>query len=347
MQMTRSFTASALSLSSTAGAGKVPDMVPTDITDAAMAAAHAIVTANPVAAPELGYKPTHLVMWAIENIHLTADVPYWTSIVIMTIGLRFLMLPLAIKTVQNAARMTVLRPHMQRLQDGFSKDPHADDMRVKLKFQNDMKALFVQHKVNPFRSLLMPLAQLPVFISFFLGLQAMPDMFPGLATGGTLWFTDLGSKDPYLIFPVLNAVSFLFMIEMGADGIQTSQQETFRWAMRGLALGMGPLTMSIPQVVFIYWTTNNAFSIVQTVVLKQEAIRTALEIPKPPTEEQPALKMKNPFTMLADAVKKETSRNVDAKAEIVDAKMQPPPPPSGAPPPVTFAAPPTRRKKNN
>ena len=307
--------------------------------DATAALADAIVTAG----PELSFfKPTHAIMAAIEHIHIVADVPYWEAIAAMTIILRFLMLPLAIKTMQNASRMAVLRPHMQKMQEAFTKDPHYEDMRVKVKYQNDIKALFVTHKVNPFRSMLMPLVQLPVFVTFFLALQAMGGVYPGLATGGDLWFVDLTAADPYYIFPVANALSFLVMLELGADGIETSQQETFKWSMRGLAVAMGPLTMSMPQAVFIYWTTNNAISIVQTLILKQEHVRTYFDIPKPPArEDTPTLKMKNPFAAIGEMVQRETSRNVDARAEIVDAKEKPPPPPPGGPPPQTFAKPPS------
>jgi YidC/Oxa1 family membrane protein insertase len=123
-----------------------------------------------------------------------------------------------------------------------------DDMRVKMRYQKEMQSLFVKYKVNPFRSLMMPFVQLPIFISFFFGLKEMGTYFPALATGGAYWFTDLSAADPYMIFPVANAVSFLLMVEMGSDGLQTSQQQTFKWGMRGLAVTMAPLTMSIPQV---------------------------------------------------------------------------------------------------
>ena len=349
----RHFTASTLVRTATGDNNAVSppsiDTIPTipdaaaSTADATVAIADAIVTAS----PELSlFKPTHAVMAAIEHIHIVADIPYWEAIAVMTIILRFLMLPLAIKTMQNASRMAVLRPHMQKMQEAFTKDPHYEDMRVKLKYQNDMKALFVTHKVNPFRSMLMPLVQLPVFVTFFLALQAMGGVYPGMATGGDLWFVDLTAADPYYIFPIANAVSFLFMLELGADGIETSQQETFKWAMRGLAVAMGPLTMSMPQAVFIYWTTNNAISIVQTLILKQENVRIYFDIPKPPAPaDTPALKMKNPFAAIGEMVQRETSRNVDARAEIVDAKEKPPPPPPGGPPPQTFAKPPSSRSK--
>ena len=73
------------------------------------------------------------------------------------------------------------------------------------------------------------------------------------------------------------------MIEMSAaDGAQSPQQQSMLWIFRGLALAIGPLTMSIPQSVFVYWTTNNAVSIVQSIVLRQDAVRKFLDIPKPP-----------------------------------------------------------------
>ena len=232
----RSYTVSAFARAAASGGGDkvaaaaADALAPGAAADAASGAADAVANALAAAdaaaeivvaaTPELVmYRPTHLVMSAIENIHVMGGIPYWEAIVVMTLMLRLIMLPLAVQTMQNAMRMAVLRPHMQRLQDVYLKDPHFEDMRVKLKYQSDMKALFVQHKVNPFRSLLMPLFQLPVFISFFLGLQGMGEFFPALATGGALWFTDLSAADPYFIFPVLNAVSFLVMIEMGADRV--------------------------------------------------------------------------------------------------------------------------------
>ena len=51
----------------------------------------------------------------------------------------------------------------------------------------------------------------------------------------------------------------------------------------------------------MYWTTNNALSITQTLVLKQELVRKYLDIPKPPLPDTtPAIKMRNPITVIAE-----------------------------------------------
>lgn len=144
--------------------------------------------------------------------------------------------------------MAALRPDMQRLQDAMNADPFINDERVRQRYLEEMKALFVHHKVNPLRAFAMPFVQLPIFISFFFGLQEMNTYFPLYEHGGTLWFQNLIAADPYYILPVLNSLSFLLMIEMGADGIQTSHQANFRWIMRGIAVTIVPLTMHMSAV---------------------------------------------------------------------------------------------------
>jgi YidC/Oxa1 family membrane protein insertase len=253
------------------------------------------------------------VMSMIENIHVYANVPYWEAIVLATIALRICILPIGIKTVQGSSRMALMRPAMQRIQDAMNNDPNFNDMNTKMRYQKEMQALFLKYKVNPLRAVLWPLFQFPIFISFFLALQSMGTFYPGFADGGAFWFQNLSAADPYYIFPAFNAISFLAMIELGGDGVQMQQQQTFKNVMRGIAVLMVPLTATMPQVsisfsqssltkpyfsqgLFVYWTANNMISIAQTLTLKNESVRKFFDIPKlPKPEETPDLKVRNPF----------------------------------------------------
>lgn len=294
--------------------------------------------------PELGYSAGHMVMRIIENVHVFGGLPYWEAIVACTIGLRICLIPLTIKTAQNAARMAVMRPEMQKMQDAMKADTNFHDVRVKHKYQEEMKAMFVRYKVNPFQSMLIPFFQIPIFLSCFFGLRDMGNFFPGFTTGGDFWFTNLSVPDPYFILPIANALSFLVMIELGMEGLETNQKTQFVWAMRGLGVLMVPLTYTMPQGLFVYWSANNFLSITQAIVMKQEAVRTFLDIPKPPsTGDAPALKMKNPIKTIYEAAMKNREDAKRAEAEIIDGVVPPPPPPSG-PPPTTFSQPPKLRK---
>lgn len=301
----------------------------------------------------LGWNPTDLICGFIENLHLSWQIPYWEAIVLTTIGLRVCLLPLSIKTAQGSARMAKVRPLLQKVSDAMKRDPQAQKMDRRQAYAAQSKALMAQHKVNPLMSLAMPLVQLPVFMSFFFALQAMGGHFPGMESGGMLWFEDLTAPDSNLILPVMNAASFLVMVELGADGMGSgAQTQTFKWVMRGLALGMTPLTMNLPTGLFVYWTANNAISVSQATVMKLPAVKRALDIPDKPAEEtQPDLKVAraNPFKIAIEGVKQEFSSQEAVRAEIVDGTTPGSGTPTGplanaptGPPPTTFAMPPRK-----
>jgi YidC/Oxa1 family membrane protein insertase len=199
------------------------------VPDLPIAAVDAITTIYDTSAIVGSFYPSHIIMQLVDGIHTLGGLPYWGSIVLLTIGIRVVLSPLAVKSVQNAARMGAVRPIMQKVTEANEKNPNNGDPRVQLAFQKEVKQLWITHKVNPLSAMAMPLAQIPIFLFLFSGLRDMGNHYGGMHTGGAYWFTDLTMADPYFVFPVLNAISFLAMIEMGADGIKTDQQDTFKW----------------------------------------------------------------------------------------------------------------------
>jgi YidC/Oxa1 family membrane protein insertase len=187
------------------------------------------VTQVDEAAAVIGFSPSQVIMQIIDQVHLLVGIPYWEAIILTTLGLRVVMLPMAISSVQNAAKMGALRPAIQAIKDRQAKHPSGDDPSIRSRFEAETKQLFLSHKVNPLKSIAMPLIQLPIFLSLYFALRDMGIYFPEYSTGGEFWFSDLTAADQYYIFPVVNALSFLVMIELGADGIQTENQGMFKW----------------------------------------------------------------------------------------------------------------------
>jgi YidC/Oxa1 family membrane protein insertase len=226
---------------------------PSTISDIVSTISASAVSADAASIPALGTNPTHYVMMMIENAHHLTGLPYWETIIGITIVLRIMLLPIAIKSVLNGARMGALRPDMQKVQEAFKNDPHAGETSVKIKYQKEMQALFVKHKVNPFQAILMPMVQLPIFLSFYFALTKMGDYFPALKTGGAFWFYDLTAPDAFYILPIVNGISFLVMVEIGADGMQSQenkqQMDFMKQVMRGMGILIVPLTATVPEVI--------------------------------------------------------------------------------------------------
>ena len=66
-----------------------------------------------------------------------------------------------------------------------------------------------------FQSILAPLVQIPLFVSFFLALRKMAYLpVDSFKTGGYLWFQDLTAFDPYFVLPVICSFSMLASIEV-------------------------------------------------------------------------------------------------------------------------------------
>jgi YidC/Oxa1 family membrane protein insertase len=233
-------------------------------------------------AADLGFNPVDIVIMTLNQIQTSLGIPYWEAIVIFTVALRLCLLPVAIKGVVNANRMAFLRPDMERLQEAMKASQALGDMKVQQRYQMEMKGLFEKHKVNPLRALVLPFLQMPIFVSVFMALRQVQDYFPAYCSGGALWFIDLSMSDPYYILPVINAATFLLMIETGADGMDQQMKGTFKNVMRMLGVAMVPLTASMPQGLFMYWCTNNVLSLLQARAMKSAALKKAFDLKDPP-----------------------------------------------------------------
>jgi YidC/Oxa1 family membrane protein insertase len=246
--------------------------------------APAAAAATEALAPLSSTNPGHVVMQLVEKIHIVADVPYWQAIILLTVALRWAVLPIAIKGMRDGAKMQILQPEMKAIQAEMQADPFAT---VKQKeYEERMKGLFAKHQVTPFSMLLGPLAQMPIFLSMFFGIRQMGDYYDGFAAGGDYWFTNLALADSSMILPVVNSVMFLSLIELGGEqgqtANQTDQQKLMKNVFRAMGVAMVPLTMHMPSGLFVYWCTSSVISILQNVTLKNEALRRALDIPKVP-----------------------------------------------------------------
>src|SRR5262249_55413356 len=81
------------------------------------------------------------------------------SIVVLTIIIRALLLPLALRQFRSMQSLARHQPEMKKLQDKYKND--------KDRLNQEMMKFYRENKINPLASCFPLLAQIPVFISLF------------------------------------------------------------------------------------------------------------------------------------------------------------------------------------
>lgn len=225
--------------------------------------------------------PNGLVQSGLEALHVGLDVPWWTTIVIGTVIVRLALFPLVILAQRNAALMHNHMPIVQKLQDKFSKARQSGNPLEAARTGAQLMDYMKTHKVNPMKNMLVPFAQLPIFISVFVGIRQMANLpVDSMKVGGIAWFTDLTIPDPYYALPFITMATFFATLELGVDGVRASSMtNTMRFIMRAMPFVVFPLILNFPSGMLCYWLTSNLFSLMQVLFLKINSIRLFFKIP--------------------------------------------------------------------
>ncbi|SHJ84220.1 membrane protein insertase YidC [Pseudozobellia thermophila] len=147
---------------------------------------------------------------------LSSFLPYGIAIVVMTILVRLAMSPATYKSYLSQAKMKVLRPEINELNEKYKDNP--------MKKQQETMKLYGKAGVSPMSGCVPALLQMPIFYALFM---FFPTSF-ALRQKSFLWADDLSSYDtiaelPFNIpfygdhislFPILASVAIFFYMTM-------------------------------------------------------------------------------------------------------------------------------------
>jgi YidC/Oxa1 family membrane protein insertase len=191
--------------------------------------------------------------------------------------------PLVIMAQRNAAKMNNNMPQMQVLQMKMSEARQSGNAIESARYAQEMVQFMREKELNPLKNILVPLAQMPLFISFFVGLRGMANCpVDSMRTGGMMWFTDLTVPDQFYLLPMITSATMYLTIELGTDSARLSSQnlQTMKYVLRALPLFILPFTVNFPGAILCYWTCSNFISLAQVGFLKIPRVRQFFKIDK-------------------------------------------------------------------
>ncbi len=203
-------------------------------------------------------------------------------IILMTIVVRIIMSPVVYKSYLSSAKMKVLRPEMQEINEKLKGKENA------MKRQQETMALQRKAGVNPLSGCIPALIQMPVFFALFRFFPANID----IRQNGFLWADDLSAYDEVLqlpfkipfygdhvsLFPILASVAIFFYMQMTQSqqmNMQQPQQEGMpdMQKMMKMMMWFSPIMMmfffnSYASSLSLYYFVSNLLTIIIMLIIK-------------------------------------------------------------------------------
>ena len=203
-------------------------------------------------------------------------VDWGLSIIILVLIIRLILTPLLLKSTKSTARMQVLQPKLQELQDRYKDDPE--------RLNEEMQKFYLENKFNPLGGCLPLLIQMPILFALFTLLNNLPQYFEGTSFSffnilPNLTATPSGSMAegfavalPYLIslalFAILTLIPQLYMSRN-----QTGQQaSTMRMTSVVMAIMMLFIGWGLPAGVLLYYDVSTLWQVIQQLFVTQRII---------------------------------------------------------------------------
>ncbi len=185
--------------------------------------------------------------WLLSKVH-TVVRNWGAAIIFVTILIKLAFYKLTQASGRSMAKMRTIQPRMKALQERYKDD--------KQQLSQAMMELYKREKVNPAAGCLPILIQMPFFLAFYWVLLESVEM---RQAPFALWITDLSSRDPYFILPLIMGGAMFLQTRLNpapADPVQAKVMQIMPIVFTGFFA-------FFPSGLVLYWVTNTILSIAQ------------------------------------------------------------------------------------
>ena len=184
------------------------------------------------------------------------------AIIAVTILIKLVFYKLTESSGRSMAKMRNLQPRLKTIQERYKDDRQAQSQA--------MMDLYKREKVNPAAGCLPILIQMPFFLAFYWVLLESVEM---RQAPFMLWITDLSSRDPYFILPLIMG---------GAMFLQQKLNPQVGDPVQVRVMQIMPVIFTVffaffPSGLVLYWVTNTILSIAQQWKINKVVEREAKE----------------------------------------------------------------------
>jgi YidC/Oxa1 family membrane protein insertase len=204
---------------------------------------------------------TEVLTWLHGSVGLT-----WAwSIVALTVIVRILLVPVAVRQIHSMQSLQIHAPEMKKIQQQYKAD--------RQKQSEELMKFYKENKINPYASCLPIVFQIPIFISLFFVLKGFEkEIFPQFPESSLDWLGLVNITEPTKAGwgPVLIAVYVASQLTSTYLMSTSMQSKAQRWMIMVLPIVFLPFIIGFPSGLMIYWLTTNLWTTGQGIVTRRQ-----------------------------------------------------------------------------
>jgi YidC/Oxa1 family membrane protein insertase len=226
-------------------------------------------TATPIDSSSTGFFDSYFVYpisFLIKEIAWLFHDSYGIAIVLITIAIRLLLLPFAIKQAKNGKvmkeKMIIMKPEMELIQRKYKTDKSVE---TQVKMQQELNTLYKKHNYSPINTVMgcLPLlAQAPILIALYYAIMRTPE----IASTPFLWF-NLGEMD--LLLVAITVAIYYIQAKVSLINMQEPQRKQMALMSFISPIMIGIMSFNAPAALALYWFVGGTFVVIQTIMIKR------------------------------------------------------------------------------
>ena len=192
------------------------------------------------------------------------DGNYGLAIILMTLIIRFIILPLTVKQFKTQkvmkTKMNAFKPEMDAIQAKLKTTAEPDK---KAELQRELMGLYQKHGVNPLNMGCLPmLIQMPILMGFYYAIKDSHE----IATHSFLWF-NLGEAN--IPMAIIAGVIYYFQAKISLQQMPEEQQKQMKMMTMISPVMILFISFSAPAALPLYWSIGGLFLIVQSWIMNR------------------------------------------------------------------------------
>jgi YidC/Oxa1 family membrane protein insertase len=222
----------------------------------------------------------HLLRHVLDWLHGSVGLPWAWSIVALTVLVRIVLVPLAVRQIHSMQRMQAHMPEMKAIQQKYKAD--------KKRQQEELMQFYRENQINPAASCLPLLAQIPIFFALYFVLRGFSKHPP---SGSLSWLHIVPNIAAHanahwsgylllVIYAISQISSTYFM--------STTMDKTQRYVMMVLPVFFITFLLRFPMGLVLYWVTTNLWTVGQGLITRRLTQQTPPAQPQRRSSRTPA-----------------------------------------------------------